>query len=279
VSRVYACDLDGTLLGRGAQLSDRSRAGLVSLLEAGIHVTIATARSVRSVQPMLEGLPFRLPVVEMNGAYVSDLATGEHHVVHAMPESVGAAVLQAVVDRSLHPFLTTFDGTRDRFYYSEEMSEGASLYLGDRIKAGDPRRTHTDDLWVALQDQVVCATIIDRREPVERLRHVIDETLGDAVRTHCFDDMYNAGWTWLTVYAAEAAKELALAHVLSDQGLDGHELVVFGDTDSDIGMFRMADRAVAVSNATDNLKAHATHHVGHHEDDAVIEFILADAAG
>lgn len=41
---LYVCDLDGTLLGPDATLSEFSREGLNRLLEAGIQLTIASSR-------------------------------------------------------------------------------------------------------------------------------------------------------------------------------------------------------------------------------------------
>ena len=42
-------------------------------------------------------------------------------------------------------------------------------------------------------------------------------------------------------------------------------------------MFRVADRAYAVSNADEEIKKLATGVLGHHDEDAVIDFILEDA--
>jgi len=41
-------------------------------------------------------------------------------------------------------------------------------------------------------------------------------------------------------------------------------------------MFKEADRSYAVSNANEEIKKLSTGVIGHHEDDAVIDFILKD---
>ena len=50
---LYVSDLDGTLLQDDATLSPASRQILTSLLEEGLPLTVASARSVVSMQQML----------------------------------------------------------------------------------------------------------------------------------------------------------------------------------------------------------------------------------
>ncbi len=44
-------------------------------------------------------------------------------------------------------------------------------------------------------------------------------------------------------------------------------MVVFGDQNNDIKMFTIADRAIAVANATAELKRYATHVISLNQDD------------
>ena len=60
-AKVYVTDLDGTLLGEDARLSGRSRSGLVKLLEDGLLLTVASARSVVAMQRILSGVVLPLP--------------------------------------------------------------------------------------------------------------------------------------------------------------------------------------------------------------------------
>ena len=57
---------------------------------------------------------------------------------------------------------------------------------------------------------------------------------------------------------------------------NGAELVVFGDNDNDVPMFEVADRALAVENATEKLRAYASEVIGPNESDSVVRRILAD---
>lgn len=66
---------------------------------------------------------------------------------------------------------------------------------------------------------------------------------------------------------------------MEQHGLDNRELVVFGDGLNDLGMFGVADRAVAVANAFDALKERATAVIGPNGEDSVARYIQADWEG
>jgi hypothetical protein len=51
------------------------------------------------------------------------------------------------------------------------------------------------------------------------------------------------------------------------------KLVVFGDNLNDVRMFKMAARAVAVENASDEIKQYATEIIGPNEDDSVVKYV------
>ncbi|MHC4555172.1 MAG: HAD hydrolase family protein, partial [Planctomycetota bacterium] len=75
-------DLDGTLLQGDGTLSHYSRNALIELLEAGVHFTVASARAWGEIVPVLGDLPLTLPVIAINGAYLTDYKTGNHLVIN-----------------------------------------------------------------------------------------------------------------------------------------------------------------------------------------------------
>ena len=81
---IYISDLDGTLLTKNAVLSDFSKNKLQELLEDGLLFTVASARSVVSMAVALHGLKLPLPIVEFNGAFISDLESGRHEIINSI---------------------------------------------------------------------------------------------------------------------------------------------------------------------------------------------------
>ena len=274
MSTLYISDLDGTLLQNDAFLSPFSESSLREMLADGLLFTVASARSVVSIQQMLRGLPLTLSVIEFNGAYLSDLSTGRHEVINALEPSVAASVYEQVTAQGLSPFIASFDGIADRKHYGAILNAGMQWFLQDRMSRHDPRlRGPADNLATSLQEQVVCLTIIAKREVLADLEAAILEAHMGRVETHLFENQYCPGWYWLTVHDHRATKDQAIKTLTKSYGLGDSEIVVFGDHINDLKMFAAADRAIAVGNAQPEAKACANLVIGTNEEDSVARFI------
>jgi len=267
---LYISDLDGTLLNNDSKLSNFSRSNLIKLLDNGVNFTIASARSVISIQKLLEGINLELPIIEFNGAFISDLKTGKHEIINDIPEKF--EIFELLRTNGKKPFISTFSGSEDRLYYTVLQNDGMNWYYEDRIRNKDKRLLHTSDTGTALKEFVVCFTIIDKRENLIGLKNIVSEKFGSAVELHLIENIYNPGWFWLTIHNKNASKDIAAKALCEKHGFDN--LTVFGDNHNDISMFKIADNAIAVSNAEDELKQVATEIIESNEDDAVIKFIL-----
>ena len=271
---LYVSDLDGTLLRSDGSLSPYSARTLNRLIAEGMPFTVASARGCGPIRSALDGLALRLPVVATNGAYVSDLATGRHLAVHALPPGV-AHDLWTLFDRQGYsPFLFTFDGSADRFYYTSDSlrNDGMRRFHRKREIRQDPRLRRLDDLREGLDDQVVRFTLIDSLPRIRDLEREVRRRHGDAVQIHTHDH-YDAVWYHLTVLDARATKDQGTAALIRLLDLAHGRLVVFGDQLNDIPMFRMANEAYAVAGAAPELAEHATAVIGSNDDDAVARWL------
>ena len=276
---LYVSDVDHTLLGSDGSLSNYSRETLNRLLADGMLFTVASARSCASLRPLLAGLALSLPVVEVNGAFVSDLASGRHHLVNALAPAVLGDLWELLGHSGQIPFISTYDGTADRLYYHTAhtvANAGVDWYLQDRRRYRDPRLCRLANLRDALREQVICLTVIGRQRELQSLRREIRRRHDDTVRTYCFENQYSPGWHWLTVHDTHATKERGVAALLQLDGwqeLQGRRLVVFGDGANDLGLFRTADAAFAVANAEPDLKRHATAVIAANDADGVARYL------
>jgi hypothetical protein len=273
MTALYISDLDGTLLRNDATLSDSSRKTLCELLGDGLVFSVASARSVVSIQNVLHGLPLKLPVIEFNGAFLSDLATGRHEIVNAIEPAVAEEIYAAMTRSGRRPFVSTFNGTADCLYHGAASNGGEAYYVSHRRQHKDHRLRETSDVARSLRDQVVCLTVIAEQEPLRELETALRERFGTAVELHLFENDYSPGWYWLTVHDRRASKDQAVRLLMDAYGLGGRELVVFGDQINDLKLFRIASHAVAVANAREEVKRLATQVIGANEEDSVVAFI------
>jgi Cof subfamily protein (haloacid dehalogenase superfamily) len=273
---LYVSDLDGTLLNREGKLSERSRLGLTRLLEQGLLFTVASARHVSSINSLLGGLPLQLPVISGNGAYISDMRSGRHELVHAMEPVLAQSIFALVRAHGLMPFFSTHGPRGDQLFYHSAGNAGQQSFLDERLRTGDPRLRHSKRLQDELHDPAVTFVLIDREAPLLVLQAAITALCGDAVETHVAEDLYSPGWPWLTVHDKRASKDQAIKTLAERYGLAEREVVVFGDHVNDVSMLRAAHRGIAMGNAIDAVKQQAHMVIGSHHVDSVVEFIEGD---
>ena len=98
MKKLYISDLDGTLLNRESRLSVATERILQQLLMDGLDFTIATLRSVSSVLPLFRNVILNLPIIELNGAFITDLNTGEKLVINALDTAVCIPLHEALME-------------------------------------------------------------------------------------------------------------------------------------------------------------------------------------
>jgi Cof subfamily protein (haloacid dehalogenase superfamily) len=273
---LFVSDLDGTLVDREARLSSFTRRHLCALLDAGMLFTVASARSVHTLAPILEGLPLRLPVVEFNGAFITDLKTREPLVCHALAPDVAEATMRWGLASQLPPFVSTFARRQQHLYPPLTLANaGIAWYDASRRAARDTRLRGACDPLGLLDQAIMCLTLIGERSRLAPIVLQIEQSFPGL--THCllYENAYQPGWHWLTVQSERASKAHGLRALAEGAGVSLANTTVFGDEVNDIPMFELAGRGVAVENAIDALKRIAHQIIGPHHRDSVVQYLLA----
>jgi len=126
-------------------------------------------------------------------------------------------------------------------------------------------------------DSIVCLTYIDSFENLKPLEeYLVNCPFFKDISIYFYENNYSKDWCWITIHSVKSQKHLAIRDLLTLTNKEDHEVIVFGDGINDMSMFKVADRCYAVSNADEEVKEISTEVIGHHEDDAVIEFILKE---
>ena len=165
------------------------------------------------MQVILRGLTLPLPVIEHNGSYISDLETGRHLVTNALSPSMARGAYDIIRAAGHVPLVSSFDGASDRLHYSEVPNPGVEWYVEDRRVNRDPRLTRTDDLATALSEQVICLTVIEKRDVLEGISAALIEEFRDALWVRVFTNEYYSDWDWLTVHDAYSGHRVNSAMV------------------------------------------------------------------
>lgn len=274
-SALYICDLDGTLLRSDATLSDFAREGLNELIDAGVCLTVASARGTAGMRALLDGVRLQLPVIELNGAFVSDMHSGRHVASNILSEEDACAALKVILSTGVDPVLSTWDGRRDRVHFGPRANDSISWYVEEKRRHRDPRLAPCDDLLgVARSEAVAQITTFTLDHEATSLTEQLRSTIGAGARVHDASNVYWPGWTEITIQHRAAEKGAAVPDLLDACALSNVDVVACGDHLNDLGLFAAAAHSIAPANAHPTVLESATEIVGSNDEDGVVRHLL-----
>lgn len=275
---MVVCDLDGTLLRSDASLSAFARDGLNRLIDEGTHLTVASARSVHAMRALLDGVHMRLPVIELNGALITEMGTGDHVVVRALESGAAFAALSVLDAHGAGPVLTTWDGRRDRVRFTTTTNAASEWFVAEKRAYGDPRLVLTEDLAAAAEhEDVVLVTGFVADAAADAVLARLAADVGDVATVTSARHIYCTGWTEVQIQHADADKGRAVTDLLELTGMQRANVLACGDHVNDLGMFAVADESIVPANAHEAAIAAATTLVASNDDDGVVRWLLERA--
>jgi len=269
---LYISDLDGTLLAPDGHLSARTVGMLNTLIEKGVLVSVATARSLMGAfLTGIEQVKWPVPLVLMNGVLLYDIGARRILQHCAMPAQTVDSVLDICRDEGKFPFVYRVEGDRIKVTYTQALGalekafaeERRKAYPDDFVQAADYARGQPA-VYFSLQDS--CDKIQQIRERVERL---------PGVQTAFYRDVYNEGNWYLEIFDAQAGKAGGVRRL--NERVGAGRVVAFGDNFNDQSMLEAADVACVVENGVEEMKALADVVIGPNDADGVAEFIGKDS--
>ena len=262
---LYVSDLDGTLLNPSAELSAYARDTINRLIAGGLDFTIATARTIASVEKILAGLTLKPPIILMNGVLIYDMAEKRYVKVNMLPAGTVAAIIETFRRFDATGFMYELKDGKMMTYHESLESEPLRYFIEERITRYQKSFLHTDGFGNISADNIIYFTLLDTRE---RLDPVYDALEGQpGLSMVLYMDIYRPGLWYLEVHSANASKRKAVEYLREVYGYG--RIVGFGDNLNDLPMFEACDVRIAVGNAKPDVIAAADHVCGANVDDGV----------
>jgi Cof subfamily protein (haloacid dehalogenase superfamily) len=264
---LLLADVDGTLVTEDKVLTERARAAVHRLREAGIRFAITSGRPPRGMAMLIEPLALDTPIAGFNGGvYVQpDLSISSERTI--APEAAGRA----------------FDLMR-------EQGLDVWVYCGNEWLIRDPAAAHVereawtvkfsptvvDDFADALQRAAKIVGVSDDHELVRRCESALREALGPSASAARSQPYY------VDVTHPEANKGAVVEHLSACLGIPSKQIATIGDSPNDVLMFRKSGLSIAMGNAGDEVKRQADVVTATYNDEgfakAVERFILRSDA-
>jgi len=252
--KLYITDLDHTFLHSTQTVTDFSKEVWNEKSHHAL-LSIATARSFSKTSEFLKGLNLKAPLILMDGAMV---VSPEQKLIDlkTLGKEIGDAIIEESVQFGIYPYVISLNNhtTMDEIFSIPPILNNYQEFLIRENYADDKRLTHEKKIAGA-KDTLKLVYMGEEKILRPLAKHLL-KVFGDTIEIKLAPENYMKCY-FLTILHPLSDKAHALAKVLEYLNKDSIDTTVFGDGLNDIGMFKLAGTAVAVSNALDVVKNEA----------------------
>lgn len=250
VCDLVVIDVDGTLFTSESRLPE-GIAPLIRMTEArGIGLTLASGRAKLKLVPLMRELGLTLPYIGSGGAYIADPTNNKVFLDRCLGQAETATIV-GLARSAKTPILAQ---DPDRLFYEGSLEELERLIDVSKINITGVEGTqieifHVDDVLQACSEPnkiTICGKPGDLLQIEKRLQQ-LDLPVYQT---------YSAP-TYLEITPPGASKGEALKVLASYLAVPPGRILVIGDSRNDISMFEVAGIAVAMGNASEEVKAAA----------------------
>lgn len=269
--RLFASDLDGTLVRSDGTISAASRAALERIADAGVLIVFVTGRPPRWLHEIGDRTGRTGVAVAANGAVLYDLRTET-----VLRERLLTPELLATLAAELR---AAFPGVRFGVEYGMSFGyEPGYRHDWEISPSHDHRGNPLPVPEVASLDRLIAAPAVkllakDFAADPDCFLTAATTVIGDRATVTT-----SSRHGLLEIAAPGVTKASGLAEVAAAHGIGPAEVVGIGDMPNDIAMLEWAGRAYAVANAHPSVLAVADEVLPSNDDDGVavlIERLLA----
>lgn len=238
--KLFATDLDGTLLKDYQYVEKENQLAMQALYNRGVEIAFATGRSDQDIVDLFEQLKISGHRVSQNGSNVINDAN-ETIFSQLFSTQTAEMLYERIKDYPAYYFVTT----ADQILFEQEISIIAELQ-----DLFNHRLIHTNQLSDQIQNQlnVVKFMLLGEIEQLLLIQAELNETFKGKVNSvlsapKCID-----------VMPAGVNKQVGLTHLIKTLAIKPEEIAVIGDSQNDIEMLKMTPHSYAMSSADHDVK-------------------------
>lgn len=261
MKHLFITDMDGTLLGPDSRVSPESAAIITDLSKRGALITVATARTPATVEPLLHNALTTIPAIVLTGAAMWDRRSMRFMDPLVLTADKAMALEEAFIGHGIDPFVYDLraDGHME-VWHSALLSEAEQKFYSAR-SALDLKKFIFADPPHCSASPVSPAILMLGIGSTDRIGKLAGYLRTDpGLSISAYPDLFDPGLSYIEVFRAGVSKAAAVLRLKEMLGAD--RVTVYGDHLNDLPMFAVADESVAVANALPEVLEAATRVIG-----------------
>lgn len=269
--RLFAIDIDGTLVNSRDELTPATRDALIRAGRSGIHLVLATGRRYSRTLHLIEPLGIAVPLVTASGALVKDPRDHRTLFCAEFPVGVLPRALQTIAAAGFEPVVCA-DTYHEGFDFYRARDEVLGAELAEYIRFNQDCGRIWPALLRAPPRDVFGAFAMGTREQMLGLQAVLHRALPGKLSTHVLRSPKYTGFM-CEVAPHGVTKWSAIRSLAHEWGCADEEICAVGDDVNDIPMILAAGLGVAMGNALPEVKAAADRIAPSHDEDGLVRVV------
>lgn len=270
---LYVTDLDGTLLDNDGKVSKGTLEIIKNLIKKGTLFTIATARNLQAVKPLIKEIPINIPMILNNGIAFYDFNKEDYLKINEFPLSKLDELIDVFKKHKIYGFMFALKDKELHLIYKSIEDPADREYFEERYLLYKNYCHQYDDLTKVSKDgyKILYFVVYGSLKRIEQIENdIINIPNVNCVKNkNVYKDNY-----FLDIFSEKASKAIAISELKNMVNAD--EVVAFGDNYNDIGMLKAAERSYVPVNGIDEAKKVATDMIESNNEDGVARFIKKD---
>lgn len=246
--KLLVCDLDGTLfeideMGNNLGLTKRNKEALIKWKEAGNEFAVASARSAVFYDDLEKMLGFSCNYIGSNGSDI--LLLDKSEIKYGIPPYVLIEMLDYLENEKINASIFTF--FNNEWYWSSQNNyphHETKYYDSNKTKVLIEKESINEDTLIPKFSLLIDSSIRDEMKEFISLKYP------DVLVVTSDVDKIDVG-------PLDITKATAINTVVKKLDTNISEVIVAGDSDNDIEMFKEFSNSYCIDHAEDRVKSYA----------------------
>lgn len=246
--KMIVSDLDGTLLTLDNQVRKKDKEALASLVHEGIVLSIATGRMDHEILKVLENMEISANRISQNGAFLYSIKN----------ELLANQTFAPDLAQKIYRFLPQTENSLVTIFSENQAYVTHRNQVLDQV---EPRL-----FFPVIEDPTLIDKLGKDILPSKITVHAKTEFLQDLEKEFIASytdiaDCYISDAHCLDIMPKNISKGNAVKNLISQLGIENHEIACIGDSFNDISMFQLTPYSFAMTHADAGVKEYANYEV------------------